>query len=389
MSARAREHVTRPLIVCFAGDVWDGNPHSRHHLMRRYARGDWEVLFVEGVPMRSFTRGDGHELRRAMSKVRAGAGVRTVEDHLHVLRPVPVPPAGRLGRKAQVTALAVEVAVARRRLGLGAPALSWFSLPIAAPLAGRLGERASVLYYQDRYHEFSHVDSSYLRSCLETLVARCGLAIASAEPLGDDLRSLGADPVVVRHGVDIEHFTEAGPPPADISQLERPLIGCVGLVDDHLDFAALRAVADDLERGTVVLVGGVNTDPGVLAHPRIALLGRRPYTAMPAYVHAFDACLVPFVKTRLTAAVNPIKLREYLAAGRPTVATDLPEVEPYGDVVLRASDATGWPAAVTEALRDDDSEARKRRRARVATESWGSVAASIEALIRRLLAVAR
>ena len=58
----------RPVIVCFAGDVWDGNPHSRHHLMRRLAR-DFDVVFVEGIPMRSIARRDPHELRRVIRKL--------------------------------------------------------------------------------------------------------------------------------------------------------------------------------------------------------------------------------------------------------------------------------------------------------------------------------
>ena len=96
----------------------------------------------------------------------------------------------------------------------------------------------------------------------------------------------------------------------------------------------MRAIAGSLQHGTLVLVGGLNTDPAPLAHPRIRLLGRRDYADMPAYVQAFDACLVPFARTRLTAGVNPIKLREYLAAGRPTVATELPETVPYADGAL-------------------------------------------------------
>jgi glycosyltransferase involved in cell wall biosynthesis len=117
----------------------------------------------------------------------------------------------------------------------------------------------------------------------------------------------------------------------------------------------------------------------------IVLLGRRPYAAMPGYLHAFDACLVPFARSRLTAGVNPIKLREYLAAGRPTVATDLPEVRPYGYVVETVDAPVQWPQAVARALANDDEGARARRRASVAGDSWERTADRVEALIRPLL----
>jgi glycosyltransferase involved in cell wall biosynthesis len=379
--------VRSPVIVCFAGDVWDGNPHSRHHLMRLFAAGGWEVLFVEGVPMRSVRAGDWHELRRITAKLRTRGGLRTVAARLHVLRPLPIPPAGRLGRRAQLSTLRAQIAAARRRLHLDGPAVTWFSLPVAAPLLGRLGEQGSVLYYQDRYHEFSHVNAPYLRRCLQTLATHCDVSVATATALADDLRALGADPVLVHHGVDVTHFATERSVPADLANLERPLIGCVGLVDDHLDFGALQAVAAGLERGTVVLVGGVNTPTDRLAHRRIVLLGRRPYAEMPGYLHAFDACLVPFARNELTTAVNPIKLREYLAAGRPTVATDLPELRAYGDVVELVDDA--WVPSIERALRNDSHVARARRRARVEQETWDAAAKQIEALMQPLVDGAR
>ena len=127
-------------ILCFAGDTWEGNPHSRHHLMRRFARAGWNVLFVEGIPMRSVVADGRNELRRVAAKLRAPAGTRTVEDRLHVLRPLPIPPTGEPGRRAQLAMLRLQIGWTRRRLGLDGPTIAWYSLPNAAPLMGRLGE---------------------------------------------------------------------------------------------------------------------------------------------------------------------------------------------------------------------------------------------------------
>jgi glycosyltransferase involved in cell wall biosynthesis len=375
----------RRTLICFAGDVWGGNPHSRHHLMRRFAADGWDVLWVEAVAMRSLAGSGRAELRRVRSKLRATSGLRCVEERLHVLRPLPIPPAGRAGRAIQLAMLRVQVTRSVRQLRLGPRAVTWFSVPVAAPLRGRLGDRASVLYYQDRYDEFSHVNRPYLQRCLRSLAEGCDLTIASGQELAQDLRALGASPVIVRHGVDVERFARQAPVPPQLVGLERPLIGCVGLVDDHLDMAALRAIAQSIDRGTVVLVGGVNTDVAGLRHPRIRFFDRRPYVEMPAFMQAFDACLVPFAHNRLTAAVNPIKLREYLAAGRPTIAAALPETTPYADVVELVNDGGDWAAAVARALADDDACARTRRRDRVAGESWDVSFRRIEALVSPLL----
>jgi glycosyltransferase involved in cell wall biosynthesis len=378
----------RRTLICFAGDVWDGNPHSRHHLMRRFAAGGWDVLWVEAVAMRSVAGTGRAELRRVRTKLRSGGGLRCVEERLHVLRPLPIPPAGRAGRAMQLHVLERQVMRSVRLLNLASPVITWFSVPVAAPLRGRLGDHASVLYYQDRYDEFSHVDGPYLRACLRSLARGCDVAIASAEELAEDLRALGASPLVVSHGVDVDRFSRQAPIPPALDGLERPLIGCVGLIDDHLDMTAIRDVAESIARGTIVLVGGINTDVAALRHPRIRFVERRPYSEMPAFMQAFDACLVPFASNRLTAAVNPIKLREYLAAGRPTVATALPEIEPYGDVVelVRSGE---WAPAVARALVDDDERGRAGRRARVAGESWDVTFGRIDELVSPLLERAR
>lgn len=370
---------SRPTLICFAGDTWDGNPHSRHHLTRRFAR-NMDVLFVEGVPMRSVVHGDHHEWRRIAAKLSHGSSLRTVAPGLHVLRPRPIPPAGPIGRWAQLANLRRQTDHACRSLGLGNQRIAWFSLPVAAPLRGHLGEALDVFYYQDRYDQFTHVDAGRLRAQTAQLARGCHLVIGSSTSLVEDLRTMGANPMLALHGVDIQHFATPGAPPADLAGLERPLVGCVGLIDDHMDFGAVRQVADCLVEGTVVMVGASNVDTTHLRHPRIVLLGRRPYEQMPAYIGAFDSCLIPFAVNELTLGVNPIKLREYLAAGRPVVSTALPELLPYAAAVELVHEGEDFAAAVLRTLVEDyDSPAmRERRRELVAQESWDKVAAQIE-----------
>lgn len=354
--------------------------------MRRFA-GDYEVLWLEGAFVRSLSKLDRRAWLGLFRKLRR-VSLQTVEPHLHVLNPLPVPPAGRLGRWLRLASLRLQVRVALRRLGLTGERLVWFSLPTVAPLAGRLGERASVFYYQDRYHEFPNVDRAQLETDIRALAQHCDVCVASAAALADDLRALGADPVVVPHGVDVERFAGEHEVPEDLATFERPLVGYVGRVGDHMWMEAVVAAANRLERGTVVLVGEASTDVSVLRHPRIELLGHRPSASMPAYVNAFDCCLIPFIIDPLTEAVNPIKLREYLAAGRPVVSSAMREVIPYGDVASVAETPERFAEAVVAVLQDDSADtadARERRRARVAGESWDAAAGRVRELLDRAM----
>ena len=378
----AKTSSARPVIICFAGDVWDGRPHSRHYLMRRLA-GRYEVLWVDGAFIRSLSKLDRRAWIGLLRKLRR-VSLRTVEPHLHVLNPLPVPPAGRLGRWLRLASLRLQIRLALRRLGLAGERVVWFSLPTVAPLAGRLGERASLFYYQDRYHEFPNVDRAQLEADIRALANHCDVSVASAAALADDLRALGADPVVVPHGVEVGRFAGEHEVPEDVATFERPLVGYVGRVGDHMWMECVVAAAERLERGTVILVGDASTDVSVLSHPRIKLLGHRPAESMPAYVNAFDCCLIPFIIDPLTEAVNPIKLREYLAAGRPVVSSAMPEVIPYGNAVSLAETPDQFADAVVAVLADpgaDTADVRARRRARVADESWDAAAARVRELV--------
>ena len=376
---------SRPTLICFAGDRWHGNPHSRHHLMRRFAA-DFEVLFVEGLSMRSISSLNRTEVGRVWRKLRAGTGLHTPEPSLHVLTAPPIPPAGRAGQLMQLEVIAAQIRRARRRLHLSGAAVSWFSVPVAAPLLSRFEERGSLFFYQDRYHEFSGVNASRLRGLTAELARGCDVSVATSEELAEDLRQLGAEPMLLPHGVEIERFSGDPPVPADLASLEPPLVGYVGILDDYLSLEAITATANRLTRGTVVLVGAANADVSALKHPRITMLGFRPYEQIPAYLGAFDCCICPFQINRLTMAVNPIKLREYLAAGRPVVCSPLPAALEYADVVEIASEAQEFAAAVSRMLEPghDTDRARAMRRARVQGESWDAVAERLRPTLLRL-----
>jgi len=116
----------------------------------------------------------------------------------------------------------------------------------------------------------------------------------------------------------------------------------------------------------------------------VHLLGRRPYATLPGYCKAFDVALLPFVKNDLTEHANPLKLREYLAAGVPVVATDIPEAAALaGDGVFLADGPDAFVAGVTEALAVGPGPARARSHT-MARESWDEKVADIENLLLEL-----
>src|SRR5262249_39293502 len=150
----------------------------------------------------------------------------------------------------------------------------------------------------------------------------------------------------VSHGVDVAHFSRALDPalapPADAAGLGRPVIGFFGLLAEWIDLGLLAGIARARPQWTLLLIGKANVDTSALrALPNVRLLGQKPYATLPAYCRAFDVGVIPFRVDELTVRANPLKLREYLAAGLPVVSTDLPEVRKYAGLVRLAAGVEG------------------------------------------------
>lgn len=367
-------------IVCFSND-WDGDPLSKTHIMRILARTN-RVLWVNSLGNRA-PRATSSDAARAWKKLRdVTRGVREVEPNLHVLAPLYVPAYGSEAVRAANGALVrLQVKTAMRALRMRRP-ISWSFLPSAAPVAGQLGESLVVYHVVDEFSAFSDA-SAHVAELERRLIARSDLVIASSEKLLAAKRRLHPGAVLVRHGVDHAHFATALdaslPAAEELALLPKPVIGFFGLVADWIDLPLVRRVADAYPHASIVLIGKVITSTAALDGARnVHLLGRKPYAALPSYCRGFDVAITPFVLNELALAANPLKAREYVAAGLPNVCTDLPELRAIPGCTV-ADDADGFVAEVGRALADGGP--RASRSALVRSESWDAKVEELSALV--------
>jgi glycosyltransferase involved in cell wall biosynthesis len=117
--------------------------------------------------------------------------------------------------------------------------------------------------------------------------------------------------------------------------------------------------------------------------PNVHRLGQKPYALLPAYCRGFDVGIIPFRKSDLTLRANPLKLREYLAAGLPVVSTSLPEVARYRGLVHLAEGTDGFTQAIARALGERSPASDRARAAAMEAESWEARVAEIEGHIDR------
>jgi glycosyltransferase involved in cell wall biosynthesis len=318
-------------ILCFSHD-WTGDPLSKTHLMRLLARHN-RVLWVNSIGYRAPTA-SARDVRRAFQKLLAAAQpVREVEKNIFVLSPLAIPAYGRAAiRTLNRVLLKHQVRRAMRKLKFR-DALNWVFNPAAALIAGTLGEDKLIYYCVDEYSAFSGVPSQSLAAMERQLLEKADLVVVSAEKLYQAKASVNPNTILVRHGVDFDHFRKAldpqTPVPPEIARLPRPIIGYFGLIArDWVDVPLLEKVAASFPSASIVMLGKTTMDVSALSRfANVHLLGRKPYEALPGYCKGFDVGLIPFPINEATLHSNPLKAREYLAAGLPVVSTAIPEVQ--------------------------------------------------------------
>jgi glycosyltransferase involved in cell wall biosynthesis len=198
----------------------------------------------------------------------------------------------------------------------------------------------------------------------------------------------------VPNGVDYDAFSTPAEEPDDLAEIRRPRIGYVGVVKAQLDLELLRTLARGNPQWSFVLVGPhgyLGAKAGLLnemsALPNVHLLGNRAVQTLPAYVQGMDVCVMPYEINDYTNFIYPLKLHEYLAAGRPTVASPIHSVVPFRDVVSLARTAGEWQRAVDAALGPAANlpDVERARRARAANHDWELLVAKIARHLRSRL----
>ena len=372
-------------IVAFAED-WGGLPSSTQHIVGRLAR-DRDVIWINSIGLRR-PRLDRRDLARVVKKVRGLLGGRAPNaapsadrpERLTVVSPMAVSwPGSGLARMVNRMALGRQIRSRIVARGMTRPIL-WTSLPTAVSAVGALGEGPVVYYCGDDFGALAGVDHEPVRAMERELVGRADLILAASEALAAKFPV--SRTALVPHGVDFALFSTPASRAADLPAAG-PIAGFYGSIAEWIDVELVARCATSMPDWTFVLIGQAQVDVSALeVLPNVRLLGPRPHAALPSYAQHWDVSLLPFRDTPQIRACNPLKLREYLAAGPPIAAIDFPALAPYADAVR----ATADPARFVETIRlaAGDKADRDRRRAHVAEESWDSRARAVGALLEAL-----
>ena len=376
--------MTADLIVF--GEDWGRHPSSTQHLVKRLAA-DRRVVWINSIGLRRPRLGPA-DLKRVVQKLRAvlfgpsggPVGREPMPANLSVVAPLALPwpgnpLAGWINR--QLVGRQVRRVMAAR--GITRPVL-WASLPTAVDLMGAFGERATIYYCGDDFAHLAGVDHGPVTRAETRLAAKADRILAASPALAAKFPA--AKTLMLPHGADIALFAAPAPRAPDLP--DGPVAGFYGSLSAWLDQDLLAAVARRLPQWTFLVIGEARVPVGRLtAVPNIRLIGPRPHAALPGYAQHWQASLLPFLDNAQIRSSNPLKLREYLATGRPVVSTPFPALAAYADLVSIAADAAGFAAAIEQSAHEPEAR-RAERRDRVRSETWEARAAQVATLIDEL-----
>ena len=387
-------------IICFGGeDWWYHHPHSKNHLMRRFARGGNKVIFVNSISMGLASLTNKDLLPRIARKLRSYAKrARITEEGITVVSPLTVPFFGsRVARAANRALLSAQIGALARRRGLTGPVL-WIAIPTAVEMIGRLDESLVVYQVSDKYdaNTMDHAtDPTVISHLHERALNAADIIFYSGRKLFAEAERGRERSYLLEQAVDFEHWSKVGSGEVEIApqvaHVPRPRLGYFGAIEPWLvDQELIKCAGRERPSWHWVFIGNRSRGLEIENLPNVHFLDPVAYEELPRYAAGFDVCVLPWETERIfTNYGSAIKVREYLATGKPVVIAPLPEYEPMRDVLRIARSHDDFLRLIQGALDERGEEASRARQASVAGGTWDVRAEWVSDLIEKALVAKR
>jgi glycosyltransferase involved in cell wall biosynthesis len=363
--------------------------------MRKFARAGNKVVFVNSISMGLPSLGHKDLLPRIKRKLGSYSKLaRQTTEGITVVSPASLPFFGSAAsRKVNRHLLGTQIRRLARSRGLTKPVL-WIAIPTAAEMIGTLGESAVVYHVSDKYdaNTMDHAtDPATIRTLHEHAIDAADLIFYSGRKLFNEATRGCERSYLLEQGVDFEHWRRVGDGSVEvapeIARIPRPRLGYFGAIEPWLvDQELIKRAARERPDWQWVFIGNRSRGLEIDELPNTHFLPPVAYADLPSYAAGFDVCVLPWeTEQSFTSYGSAIKVREYLATGKPVVISPLPEYEPMRDVLRIARTRDDFIRLVEEALVESDVMAGVRRQAAVASGTWYARAEWVSDLIESVL----
>jgi teichuronic acid biosynthesis glycosyltransferase TuaH len=372
------------MVVLCAANSYDGIKLADQHVAEHLAR-LMPVLYVD-PPISHLTP----LLNPKTANLTKNSGLRLQAPGLARLTPIVAPLASRRGMTV-ITSMLIRRHLRKATTQLGGQVRAVISAWPQYQVFGSCGEAMRIYWAQDDFvggAALFGLNATRLDTQERTVAAAAKLIVAASPVVADTWRTRGNETVLIPYGTDVDAYTgvDHAPLPADV-ELRGPVVGFVGHINERIDLRMLEAIAD---RGRSLLLVGPRTHAfaprqldALLGRPNVCWVGPKEFSALPSYLRLMDVGVVPYRDSQFNRGSFPLKILEYLAAGRAVVATDLPAVRWLDtDLVAVAAEPAAFADHVERLLREVRSPALMAlRRAFASRHSWANRAAEIHEAI--------
>jgi glycosyltransferase involved in cell wall biosynthesis len=383
-------------IICFGGeDWWYHHPHSKNHLMRRFARAGNKVIFVNSISMGLASVRSKDLVPRIARKLKSYAKLaRTTEEGITVVSPAVIPFFGsRAATIANRRLLTSQIAGLARRRGLSRPIL-WIAIPTAIEVVGRLNESLVIYHVSDKYdaNTMDHAtDPAFIRRLHEQAIEAADLIFYSSRKLLAEATHGLERSHLLEQAVDFDHWSQISRGnlriAESVEQIPHPRLGYFGAIEPWLiDQELIKQAARERRDWNWIFIGNKSRGLDIESLPNAHFLPPVAYQDLPNYAAGFDVCVLPWnTDVTFTSYGSAIKVREYLAAGKPVVIAPLPEYESMSAVLRIGRTRDQFLELVSEALQETGNELMKARQAAVRDGTWDARAEWVSNLIEETL----
>lgn len=316
-------------------------------------------------------------------------------DPVYVLTPPPVLPVNWLHNEKLYKKFAVFNAAivkktikwAMKKIGMDSPiVINAFNPFIGLPLVGAFKEKQLIYYCYDEINasEWSNRHGGRLE---REFIKQVDAVITTSQALFESRKQLNKRCFLVKSGVDFELFNKGAALPENGSvdlRMQEKTVGIIGSLDHRIDYRLLHYLAQEMPDTRFHFIGRVTETDAVLklkSLPNVVFWGAKQVSKLPSYLKHFDLGIIPYLCTEQTKNIYPLKINEYLAAGKPVVMTDFADFTEFKNIVRIENSKYDFLQAVRDELQTDNSAKRQARIEMARSNSWHNRVGQISEIV--------
>lgn len=364
-------------IIFFSSDDWNsGLKTSKYHLATRLARTN-RVFFINSLSLRtpSASRKDITKIFKKLSMF--FKGLVKVRENLYVYTPIIVP-LHNIGLVRFINKIIgfMQIKMIINKFEIKNPSI-WAFIPNSLGIIDMLKRKELIYYCVDDMSAFRNVGRDIIEKLDKELTKKADHIFTASKELFKKKSLLNKNTIYSPHGVDFELFNKAVSEkdieiPKDLLAISTPIIGFYGLISrDWIDYDLVRFIARNRPEWSIVMIGKIDeTRNGLPREKNIHYLPIKPYEELYKYARFFDAAILPFNLNGLTIHSHPLKILEYLSAGKPVVSVNIPEILKYKEVIEIAMDHDDFLSKIEKSLKENDNKKIENRIKFAQRNSW-------------------